>query len=272
MLRQGSVTLDSVSYRELTELALEVASEAGALILPGWRTHPHASEKNARDLVTEYDIESEALIVDRLRTRTPDIPVVAEEAGGLGGPGATWYCDPLDGTTNFVHGHPFWAVSIGLLEAGIPTVGAVVAPSLGLQWTGYRGGPATRNADACRVSVTQKLGEALLATGFPPKRDREPDSNLATFVGVMGDVRGIRRCGSAAIDLCFVADGTYDAYWERRLNAWDLTGGATVVLSAGGRLSALDGARPDLLRGNLLASNGHVHDAVLELLAPHVSA
>ncbi|MFC1643435.1 inositol monophosphatase family protein, partial [Myxococcota bacterium] len=179
-----------------------------------------------------------------------------------------WYCDPLDGTTNFVHGHFFWAVSVGLLDReGIPMAGAVVAPALGTRWVGYRGGGAARNGEPCRVSQTQKLTAALVATGFPyVGRDRAPDNNFATFARVKQAVRGVRRCGSAALDACLVADGTYDAYWERALQPWDVAGGLAVLLAAGGTLTALDGSPASLDRGNIVASNGLLHDALVALV------
>ena len=189
--------------------------------------------------------------------------------GGEAASDATWYCDPLDGTTNFVHGHPFWSVSIGLLEAGVPTVGAVVAPVLGLWWTGYQGGPSLRCGVPCEPSATDRLAHALLATGFPVQRDQEPASNLSTFVDVMRQVQGVRGCGSAAVDLCLVADGTYDAFWERKLNGWDVCAGAAVLLGAGGRLSALDGSPADVRRGHIVASNGRIHAAVVDMLRKH---
>ena len=265
----------SPHYRELVELALDVASKAAEIARAGFGTRPRAAEKSLHDLVTDFDLRSEEYIRARLSASTPEIPLVAEEGGGASGSTSTWYCDPLDGTTNFVHGHPYWSVSVGLLESGLPSVGAVVAPCLGMWWTGYRGGPAMRGkagdrqGEQCRVSQTQRLDDALLATGFPPNRQSEPDNNLATFVDVMHYVRGIRRCGSAAVDLCFVGDGTYDAYWERRLHAWDLTGGAAVVSSAGGSLSSLSGDPADLTQGDLLASNGLLHVAMVDLLRSH---
>lgn len=260
--------MTATEYSELTLLALDVAREAGELVRRGYRTRPVASEKRARDLVTEFDFASEALIRERLLRATPTIPVVAEESGGQASE-RTWYCDPLDGTTNFVHGHPYWSVSIGLYEAGVPTVGAVVAPVLGLWWTCHRGGVALRAGEPCAVSETQSLGHALVATGFPPLRDREPDSNLGTFVDVMGHVQDVRRCGSAAIDLCLVADGSYDGFWERQLNPWDLCAGACVVLGAGGQLTSLDGGAADLTQGQLLATNGLIHQALLARLRNH---
>ena len=226
---------------QLSFIALEVAREAAALLMKGFRSRPHAEEKARADLVTEWDIASERLIRKRLAERAPELGVVAEEEGGEKGAGPAFYCDPLDGTTNFVHGHPFFCVSIGVLDGGTAIAGAVVAPCLGLDWQGHQGGVAKRNGEPCRVSGARTLSESLVATGFPADRSREPESNFGSFVRVKKNVRGVRRCGSAAIDLCFVADGTYDGYWERRLNAWDLAGGAAVVLAAGGRLTALDG-------------------------------
>lgn len=247
-------------------LALEVATEAAAQLLRGYRSRPTPTEKARRDLVTEFDLASEALIVARLSAATPALGLVAEEGGGERRD-LSWFCDPLDGTTNFVHGHPFWAVSIGLLEQGRPVAGAVVAPALGLSWHGYRGGPAQRAAAICHVSETSELEQALVATGFPPDRSTAPQNNLESFARVKKVVRGVRRCGSAALDMCLVADGTYDAYWERRLNAWDLAAGAAILLAAGGTLTALDGGAPDLSIGHVIASNGRVHAALQRLLA-----
>ena len=256
------------SAEELARIALEVATEAAELLHEGFRRHPAVREKGRADLVTEYDFASERLIRERLAERTPELAIVGEEQGGspAGAGGLTWYCDPLDGTTNFVHGHFFYCVSIGVAEAGIPIAGAVVAPELATHWQGYRGGPALRNGVPCRVSDTTELSHALVATGFPSDRSRAPGNNFDAFVSVKKQVRGIRRCGSAAIDLCLVADGTYDAYWERRLNAWDVMAGSALVLAAGGKLTALDGTPPDLSVGHVLASNGLVHQHLLNLV------
>jgi myo-inositol-1(or 4)-monophosphatase len=247
-------------------LALEVATAAGELLLGAYRSRPAPTEKAQSDLVTELDLRSEALIVERLSAATPELGLVAEERGGAE-KATSWFCDPLDGTTNYVHGHPFWSVSIGLLEHGQPVAGAVVAPALGLTWVGHRDGPARRSGDICRVSDTSDLRHSLVATGFPPDRSRAPANNLDTFVAVQKLVRGVRRCGSAAIDMCLVADGTYDAYWERRLHAWDLAAGAAVLLSAGGKLTALDGSAVDLHQGHVIASNGLVHGALAQVIA-----
>jgi myo-inositol-1(or 4)-monophosphatase len=253
--------------QQLADIALQVAREAAAVAAAGWRSHPTVAHKSSRaDLVTEYDMRSERLIRERLAELAPELDLVAEEQGGEQTAGPIWYCDPIDGTTNFAHGHHYWSVSIGVLDAGVPIAGAVVAPLLETAWVGWRGGPALRNGQPCGVSSTDVLGDALVATGFPPVRDREPDNNFQSFGRVKRAVRGVRRCGSAAIDSCLVADGTYDAYWERSLHAWDLVGGAAVVLAAGGQVSGLDGGAPQFERGHVLMSNARVHDALLPLI------
>jgi myo-inositol-1(or 4)-monophosphatase len=255
------------SPRELAEVALLVAREAGAVALTGWRTRPTATAKQTpTDLVTEYDLRVERLIRERLADLTPELPVVAEEEGGATKGDIAFCCDPIDGTTNFAHGHHYWAVSIGVLVRGAPVAGAVVAPALETSWTGWQDGPALRNGEPCRVSATTLVGEAVVATGFPYDRSREPDNNFSSFFRVKQAVRAVRRCGAAAIDVCLVADGTYDAFWERELHAWDLAGAAAVALAAGARVTALDGGPPVLERGHVLVSNGRVHDGLRGLI------
>lgn len=255
---------------QLSQVALDVASGAAAYLITGWRRPLEVSKKGKTDLVTEYDLESERRIRDELARRTPDIPVFAEEGGGELGAGLGWACDPLDGTTNFVHGHPFFCVSIGLLDAGRPVAGAVVAPALGNAWRGFTDSQSRasfRDGKPCHVTGTEQLGDALLATGFPyENRDQEPGNNFASFVRIKQHCRAARRCGSAALDLCLVADGTYDGYWERHLNVWDYAAGAALVLGAGGRLSALDGSSADLTSGHLVATNGKIHDRLVALI------
>lgn len=275
---------------ELSGIALRVAEEAAALVLAGFRAGPRGlrvEEKAPRDLVTQFDRASEDLLVARLGALTPGVAVVGEEqsAARATAPrgGLVWYVDPLDGTTNFVHGHPFWCVSVGLMEDDTPVAGAVVAPVLGIRWTGFRprepqplgaaperpatAGEARRNGERCTVSATASLEHAMVATGFPPVRDRAPDNNFDAFMTVKRNAQAVRRCGSAAIDLCMVADGTYDAYWERRLHAWDVAAGSAILRGAGGVITALDGGPPDYHAGNIMASNGLVHDPIVALFA-----
>ncbi|WP_437588475.1 inositol monophosphatase family protein [Sorangium sp. So ce1000] len=277
--------------RELSEIALRVAEEAAALVQAGFRAGPRGlrvEEKGPHDLVTEFDRASEDLLVARLGALTPGVAVVGEEQSAARGAaprgGLVWYVDPIDGTTNFVHGHPFWCVSVGLMDEDLPVAGAVVAPALGLRWTGFRprepeprgaptvpaaiAGEARRNGERCAVSATASLQHAMVATGFPPIRDRAPDNNFDAFMTVKRNAQAVRRCGSAAIDLCMVADGTYDAYWERRLHAWDVAAGSAIVRGAGGVITALDGGPPNYHIGNIVASNGLVHAPIVALFSP----
>lgn len=255
------------SSEALAQIALEVATAAGALVLAGWRHRPQFSRKGVTDLVTEFDLASEQLLRERLATLAPGIPVLGEERGGLVPEGPVWICDPLDGTTNFVHGHPIWCVSVGIWNGPTPLAGAVVAPVLHTSWCGFVGGTAQRNGEPCRVSETNDSKDALVGTGFPyTGREVEPTNNFASFERVKRAVRAVRRCGSAAIDGCFVADGTYDAYWERGLKPWDAAAAIPVLLAAGGTYSNLDGSGFSLSRGDLLASNGKVHPAISQLV------
>jgi myo-inositol-1(or 4)-monophosphatase len=149
--------------------------------------------------------------------------------------------------------------------------GVVVAPALGITWKGGRDIPSTRADVPCRVSDIADIEDALLATGFPYDRRTNPLNNFDAFIGVKQRCQAIRRCGSAAIDLCLVADGTYDGYWERKLMPWDLAGGAAIVSAAGGRVSSFDGGVADYGKGHIVATNGKVHDALIEELAKHAS-
>lgn len=263
----------------LAHAALTVAREAGELVLAGYRSRPAVDRKASyADLVTEFDLASERLIRRRFAELTPGVPVVGEEEGGTLGDAPTWVCDPIDGTVNFASGHPFFAISLGLMQGGVPLAGVVVAPALQVEWHGVVGSGAFRNGKPCTVTANASLPDALVATGISPvmRGQGHPEDNLAQFTRVTPQVRDIRRCGSAALDLCLVADGTYDAYWERRLAAWDVAAGAALVLAAGGRLTNLLGGPYDLVQGYILASNGHVHDALLDLLredgAPQIQA
>jgi myo-inositol-1(or 4)-monophosphatase len=265
------VTVSRGDEAALVALATDAAREAAKILAPGFRHHPVAEHKGVVDLVTEFDRASEAYLRERL-VRETGMACVGEEAGGaraVDPNDPTWYVDPLDGTTNFVHGHPFYCVSIGLVIAGAAHLGVVYAPALGLTWTGIAGGHATRNGAPCQVSGTASFEAAMLGTGFPYDRKTSPDNNFDAFVAVKKRAQAVRRCGSAAIDLCFVADGTYDGYWERKLRPWDLAAGAAIVLGAGGRLTSFEGMSPDVLQGHLVATNGKIHDALLAALDGH---
>jgi myo-inositol-1(or 4)-monophosphatase len=251
-------------------VAQEVAREAGKVLLEGWGTRPTVGFKSEDiNLVTEYDKRSEALIVERLARAFPDDRIVAEEGttAGEARPGARiWYVDPLDGTTNFAHGLPLFSVSLGLWMDGRAVAGVVEAPAVGWTFAGdVTGGGSTFNGKPISPSTTERLGGALLVTGFPYARN-PVQNNLAEWTAFTAAAQGTRRLGSAALDLCFVACGWLDGYWERALHPWDLVAGAAIVEGAGGRATELDGSPFIGTTGRVLASNGLIHDQMMRVL------
>ncbi len=246
---------------------LEAARVAGRGLMEGYRKRPAASQKAKNDLLTEFDIRSEETIVRQLEVL--GLPIIAEEnhKATVDDTQARLYIDPLDGTMNFVHGHFFFAVSIGLWEAGKCRAGVVFAPALSTAWWATEGGGAYRNGWKLAVSENADFSEGLFASGFPADRSTAPKNNFGRFLEVKRQTRGVRRCGSASIDLALVADGTYDGYWEAHLHPWDYCAGVALVEEAGGRVTAYDGSEADIRNGALVATNGHVHDALIGALA-----
>lgn len=252
---------------ELEKIALEVANEAATLVLEGFQKRFQVSTKGPHaELFTEYDLRSEELVRERLRQLTPGIPIVGEEQGGEPGPDITWYVDPIDGTINFIAGHPYFAVSVGAMRGSQPIAGAVVAPALNVHWSGTAEFGSSKGEQPCHVSRVTTLADAVVSTGFPSRRGvplAVADRRLAEYGRLCSAVRDIRRCGSAAIDLCFVADGTYAAYWMRELSRWDTAAGAAIVLGAGGSWHT---HQPGTPQAYSLASNGQLQAAFLQTL------
>jgi myo-inositol-1(or 4)-monophosphatase len=252
-------------------IAVEVAREAGRTLLGGWGTRPAVDYKAGEDinLVTEYDKRSEALIVARLAAAFPGDRIVAEEGttvGGEAGSARVWYVDPLDGTTNFAHGFPLFSVSLGLCVNGRAALGVVEAPAMGWSFAGTTtGGGSSWNGQPVAPSRVERLASALLVTGFPYARN-PLQTNLPEWAAFTAAAQGTRRLGSAALDLCFVACGWLDGYWERALHPWDLVAGAAIVNGAGGRATDLDGTPFDGETGRVLASNGRIHDQMMRIL------
>ena len=258
------------------DTALALASAAGALLNAGAHTrHPARSKGVSTDLVTQFDKAAEDLIVAGLRSRYPSHRILAEEGGEHGGsPDPTaprWIIDPLDGTTNFAHGLPLFSVSIACEVDGELAVGVVAAPALGLVFAAARGQGATRNGQPIRVSTADTLDSALLVTGFPYDRHTAKENNFAQFGALKKQAQGIRRLGSAALDLAFTAAGSFDGYWEMRLNPWDVAAGILLVQEAGGKVTDWRGDPVSLTRCEVLATNGQIHDAVSGVLknTPH---
>jgi myo-inositol-1(or 4)-monophosphatase len=254
------------------EIAVGIAREAGRILMRGWETggRPAIAFKTEEiNLVTEFDKRSEALIVERLAAAFPDDRVIAEEGTTRGTDHAgqrVWYVDPLDGTTNFAHGMPLFSVSLGLAIDRRPVLGVVEAPALGWSFAGTTtGGGSTFNDKPIAPSEVDRLLGALLVTGFPYTRSPVHD-NMAEFAALTAAAQGTRRLGSAALDLCFVACGWLDGYWERELHPWDLVGGSAIVIGAGGQATDLDRRPFDGETGRVLATNGRIHGEIVRIL------
>jgi len=251
-------------------VALQAVEEAGERVRLAARRAKRIEYKSAVDLVTETDREVEALVVSRLRAAFPDHLIVAEEAaasGDLPRPGPdqyAWYLDPLDGTTNFAHAVPHFAVSLALAQGPELLFAIVQDPLREETFVAWRGGGATLNGEPIHVSTTANLGQALLGTGFPYDRRERSEFYLRFFTTFLRQARDVRRIGAAALDLCYVACGRFDAFWEFRLNPWDVAAGTLIVREAGGIVSDFHGAPIDLFGTQTLASNGHLQATLLD--------
>ena len=256
----------------LREAASSMAMEAGALLREGHGRSKRAERKGRIDLVTEYDRLSEALILERIRTRFPGHAVLAEESGVHSGARARWLIDPLDGTTNFAHDYPFFCVSIAVEVEGVLTAAAVHDPIRGELYSAAVGGGATRNGEPIRVSEAATLEDALLVTGFPYDVREHPERHLPLFGDFLVRAQGVRRDGSAALNLCYLACGRFDGFWEGSLAPWDLAAGVLIVREAGGVVSDYGGGALRLEGRQIAAANPALHPRLLEVLARHPAA
>jgi myo-inositol-1(or 4)-monophosphatase len=266
------VSLSAAERERARSVALEAAHVAGELLLASLeRLDPEriARKSSARDLVTEADLASENILVERLRAAFPAHAIEAEEKvrdAESGGP--RWFLDPLDGTVNFVHGLPCFAVSLGLFVEGVPEVAVVHAPRLAETFHAVRGGGAFLGARRLAVSGTASLAEAVFATGFPYRRADPRTNNVEHFARLVLEVRDLRRFGSAALDLAYVAAGRLDGYWELGLAPHDVAAGALLVREAGGLVSDLAGGEDWLRGGHIVAAGPGLHAALRARLAP----
>jgi myo-inositol-1(or 4)-monophosphatase len=265
-----------------SEVACEVAYEAGALIREAFGSITKVDYKGEVNPVTETDTAAENLIIERIRRAFPDHAILGEETGGARGqavasddPRPIWLIDPLDGTNNFAHGFPHVSVSIAWRSAAKIQVGVVYDPLRDEIFVARRGEGATVNGAPMRVTSTARLADAFLATGFPYNRRVAAENNVQMLDNFLRRSQGVRRVGSAALDLAYVAWGRFDGFWEPRLSPWDLAAGSLLVEEAGGRMSDFEGDTRRLFSGEeVVASNGLIHKEMLRVLregpaAPH---
>ena len=256
---------------ELT-VALAVAKEAGDVLRHYNRGDLRIETKSsAIDLVTQADRAAEAVILAGLRAHFPAHGILAEESGQVQNGAQTWVVDPIDGTTNFAHGHPHFCVSIGLCEGKTPRLGVIHDPLRNETFVGETGhGAWLITADGVRqpltVADTDALENALVGTGFAYDRHTGGRTNIDEFVGLLGSVRGIRRCGSAALDLAYLAAGRLDGFWEFKLSPWDTGAGAAILAEAGGRMSRVDGGPWDPWSDSIVAANPRLIDTLMVAL------
>lgn len=256
----------------MLNFAIQTARDAGS-ILASRLGRVQISTKGDIDLVTEADLASEKLIIDRIRSHYPRHAILAEESGTTDGvtaiPGKSewkWIVDPLDGTTNYAHGYPCFCVSIAIERAGRLEIGVIYDPTRDEMFAAERGSGATLNERSIRVSEIQDLNSAMLCTGFP-YNVRERPNFARDFSNFTMNAQAVRRDGSAALDLAYVACGRFDGFWEDGLNPWDIAAGVLIIEEAGGRVTDFQGASLDIYTAKVLATNGLVHDAMMRILS-----
>jgi myo-inositol-1(or 4)-monophosphatase len=255
----------SASTSPFLPVALDAARGAGKLLREELRGPRRISHKRSViDLVTEMDQRAERLIVERLLGAFPDHAVLAEESGATDGRSEyRWVIDPLDGTTNYAHGLPIFAVSVALERAGVVELGVAYDPTRDECFVAQRGQGATLDGEPIRVSSVDTLDRALLVTGFPYDIRTTGQTNLPEYAALSVRTQAVRRLGSAVLDLCYVACGRFDGYWEFAVGPWDMAAGGLIVQEAGGRVTNVHGGPWRLEGPGVLASNGLVHAAVL---------
>jgi len=267
----------TASISTYLDVALLAARAGGNVLSSYWGKQLAIAEKGrAGDLVTQVDKESEQEIITVIKRHCPNHSILAEESGASGDRNHQyqWVIDPLDGTTNYAHGYPQAAVSIALTIDGEPSLGVVYNPMREELWSAAKGLGATLNNQKIKVSTTAELKDSLLVTGFAYDRRETDDNNYAEFCYLTHLTQGVRRAGSASLDLCELAGGRLDGYWERGLKPWDLLAGVVIHTEAGGQISAYDGTKFNIDSGRILATNGKIHDSLIEALknTPHSPA
>jgi myo-inositol-1(or 4)-monophosphatase len=256
------------STEQILRVAIEAARAAGAVLSKYARSGFRIEHKNPIDLVTDADHAAEQCIIDCIREKFPTHQILAEERGAEMQPSSRyrWIIDPLDGTTNFAHGFPIYAVSIGVECEGHGLIGVVYDAPRDELFTAQAGEGARLNGASITVSTTEHLGSALLVTGFAYDIRETSNNNLDHFARFALKAQGLRRTGSAALDLCYVAAGRFDGFWEVKLNPWDMAAGVVLLCEAGGKVSDFKGHAHSIYRPQLVASNGRIHEAMLSVI------
>lgn len=253
----------------MLNFAIETAKDAGRVLMEKFGRIEAVTKKGDINLVTEADLASEALIIERIKSHFPRHSILAEEAGNaviIGDEGGhKWIIDPLDGTTNFAHGYPCFCVTVALEHMGEIVLGVTYDPTRDELFAAERGHGATLNGKPMRVSATDSLGDSLIVTGFPYDIARRNDF-ARHLTQMLLNCRGVRRDGSAAIDMAYVACGRFDGFWEEGLNPWDMAAGILLIEEAGGRVSNYDGSEFDLYQPPILTSNGLIHAEMSSIL------
>ena len=251
---------------EYLDFAVELAREAGGVLTHYMDREKHVELKGRANLVTVADREAEALIIRRIRDRYPSHAILAEESGASLGSEAKWTIDPLDGTTNFAHRYPFFCVSVGFEHAGKIQCGAVYDPWRDEMFSGARGLGAFVNGQPMQVSDADALSNALIMTGFPYGVREKMDTAMSQFRAFLIESQGVRRGGSAALDLCYIALGRVDGFWEMDLHPWDTAAGTIILEEAGGRITDFSGGPFSVYGKQIVASNGRIHDEMIAIL------
>jgi len=258
--------------KSVLNFAIQTARDAGAILADRLGRALQVSNKGEIDLVTEADLASEKLIIERIKSHYPRHAILAEESGATDGieltPGKSewkWIIDPLDGTTNYAHGYPCFCVSIALERNGAIEVGVIYDPTRDEMFAAERGQGATLNSRRLRVSTVAELNDAMLCTGFP-YNVRERPNFARDFSNFTMEAQAVRRDGSAAIDLAYIACGRFDGFWEDGLNAWDVAAGVLLIEEAGGRVTDFTGGALNIYTPKVLDSNGLVHNAMMRVL------
>jgi len=256
-----------MNHLKLKRTLLQAFQSAGTLIRHSITRQKTITKKGEIDLVTEIDCAAEKRIIKIISKAFPSHSFLCEESAATGQSKHRWIIDPIDGTTNFAHSLPICSVSIAYEENGIIRMGGVYDPVREELFFAEKGKGAFLNGKKIKVSKTKKLNDALLATGFPYDRRKDPDKYLRVFREFLMQAQEIRRLGSAALDLCYVACGRFDGYWEAKLNPWDKAAGMLILKEAGGKLSDYSGNPLTLAEPTIVASNGSLHKAILQTLS-----